>query len=507
MARPSADGEERPDVARASAAETLGPLVPLVVSVLAAGRAAAVLGSRSTFGPVSLAVLVVVACAAIVSAAALRGRVGPSAGLALVLAGALVGCSGVLVRLHTHSYGLIPELVARGGTALVEAEVAVEPRRGTRGWQTVVRVRALDGIGTRERAAIVLADALPLGTPVRLVASARPLPEGGYGRWLAQQHAVALLDVRDLEVSGRPGRVSRASELVRERIRRAATRHLASDRGGLLVGFVTGDTRLLPETDVAAMQATGLSHLTAVSGSNTAVLLGGVAALLALARAPASLRWTVLLVMVPWFAFLTRLEPSVLRAGVMAVLVIGAAVRGVARDARHLLAGAVLLLVLIDPMLTWSLGLMLSAGATLGVLVVAPALAGRIERWLPSPLAQLVAITLGAQLAVTPVLLAGFGTVELVSVPANLLAVPLAALGSAVAFVASAIALVHVPLAGSVFTVAGWPAAGVLAVARRAETLGGAVVLPDAPEVRMLASIVALAILAAWALVAALRRR
>jgi competence protein ComEC len=301
---------------------------------------------------------------------------------------------------------------------------------------------------------------------VEIVASARPLPTGGYGRWLAQAHAVALLDVREMRRTGDPGALARSSEWVRERIRAAASRHQVQGRAGLLVGFVTGDTRLLPDEDVAAMRATGLSHLTAVSGSNTAILLAGVAGLLTLLRVPTRIRWTLLALTVPWFALLTRLEPSVLRAGTMALLVIAAAVRGVARDARHLLAGAVFLLVLIDPMLTWSLGLMLSAGATLGVLVIAPRLAASFTTFLPRPVAGLLGITLGAQFAVAPVLIASFGTIEWISVPANMLAVPVAAVGATLAFVGSALALVHLGVASSVFTLAGPAAAFVLQVAR-----------------------------------------
>lgn len=463
----------RADVPAARVGEALGPLVPVVLVMLGTGIT---LGQLLPAGlddprrlPLLLAAAVITLAAALVASASRRWS---AAGVPLVVvAAALVMACGVLVRLDTFSAGLVPRLVERGGTARIDARVAAEPRMGARGWQTVVRIGTVDGVPTRERAVVFHEVALPLGAGVSLDASARPLPDGGYGRWLTQQHAVAILDARTLEVTSPPGAFSRTSELVRARIRAAATRQLDDDVGGLLVGFVTGDTRLLPESDSDAMRATGLSHLTAVSGSNTAVLLVGVAAIMTFLGAGARLRWSVLALTVPWFAFLTRLEPSVMRAGTMALLVIAAAVRGVARDARHLLAGAVLLLLTLDPLLAWSLGLLLSAGATVGVLVVAPRLAGVLERVLPRAVAQLLGITLGAQLAVAPVLLANFGAVELVSVPANMLAVPLAALGAAVAFVASGVALFSVPAASSLFVVASPAARGVLEVARRGAVL------------------------------------
>jgi competence protein ComEC len=466
--------------------------------LLVAGRLAAALSARRPVTAVSIGVLALVAIVVLIGAlgAERAGHIVVGA-LLVVLAGGLVTFVGVLARLETFELGLIPRLVDEGGTVTMLGRVAVEPRRTSQGWQTVLAIHTLEATVTRERAVTLLETDLPLGTPVQIRASARPLPAGGYGRWLAQHHAVALLEVSRLEVTGPPGAWARASEWVRERIRSTAARHQAIDRAGLVVGFVTGDTRLLPEEDAAAMQATGLSHLTAVSGSNTAVLLAGIAGLLVLLRTPARVRWALLALAVPWFAFITRLEPSVLRAGVMALLVIAAAVHGVARDARHLLAGALVLLVLIDPFLSWSLGLMLSAGATLGVLVIAPRLATTFERIMPRAVAQLLGITVGAQLAVLPVLLAGFGTIELVTVPANLLAVPMAAAGASAAFIASALALVHEPIAASVFVVAGLPAEGVLRVARLFAGFGGAITLPEGAAARALAAGAAVVLLIA----------
>jgi competence protein ComEC len=478
-------GADADEVPTAPAGEVLGPVGLLAPLALVTGRGVAWMADRV---PMELLLLPTLACAVlalVVTTVLLAARRPGAAAGAALLAGLAVVATGVLLRLDTARMGVVPELVAQGGTADIGAVVAVEPRRTALGWQTVLTIRQVDGIATRERAVAFLDDPpLALGDRVELVASARPLPEGGFGRWLAQQHAVAVLDVRDLRVVGAPGRLAASSERVRARIRTAATRHLGTDRGGLLVGFVTGDTRLLSDSDDAAMQATGLSHLTAVSGSNTAVLLAGVAGALTLLRVGAQLRWFLLAATVPWFAFLTRLEPSVLRAGTMALLVIAAAVRGVARDARHLLAIAVLLLVLLDPMLTWSLGLVLSAGATLGVLVIAPRLAQVFARVMPRGVATLLGMTLGAQLAVSPVLLTSFGTIEWVSVPANMVAVPLAALGAGVAFLASAVALVHVGAASGLFLLGAPSAWGVLSVARVGERFTGGVVLPESGVVR-----------------------
>jgi competence protein ComEC len=385
-----------------------------------------------------------------------------AAGAVGLLAVAAVALTAVGARAVTSDRGLLPALAAAGGTRPVSAVVVHEPRPTARGWHVLVRVVEVDGVTTRERAAVTVDDDPPaLGQRWRGDASARPLPEGGYGRWLARQHATVVLDSARWVAVGRPGALARASEHVRERVRAAATARQSERLGGLLTGFVTGDTRLLPEDDAEAMRASGLTHLTAVSGTHVAILVGGVVAACAAVRVGARGQRRVLVVVLVAFAFLTRFQPSVLRAGTMGLVVLLAGARGMPRDARHGLAGAVLLLLLVDPLLAGSLGLLLSASAAAGVLLVAPVVRERLHR-LPRRLAEVLAVTVGAQLAVVPLLLTTFGEVPLASVPANVLAVPPAALAIAGAMVAAMVSVPAPDLASWLFLAAGVPARAVL---------------------------------------------
>ncbi|TVP68150.1 MAG: DNA internalization-related competence protein ComEC/Rec2 [Nitriliruptor sp.] len=447
---------------RAAVARSLPALTTELVSPPGAGLLVA------TIGAVTLLVL------------AHRGRgrdqLGIGVGvLALVVVAATVS-GGVALRDEAARAGVLTRLAATGGLLPVELTVVTEPRPIARGWHVLARVDEVAGTAVRERVALVLEEEPPaLGERWRATASARPLPDGGYGVWLAQQHARVVLDVEGIERLGPGGPAARSTEWLRSRVRQAATRHLDARTGGLLVGFVTGDTRLLPAEDREAMQATSLTHLTAVSGTNVAIVIGGVLGLAGLLRAPPVVRRTAVAAVVPWFAFLTRFEPSVLRAGSMALLLLLAGVRGHVRDARHALAVAVLLLVLLDPRLAASLGLLLSATATAGVLLVAPVVRDRLPARIPRRVATLVGVTVGAQVAVLPVLLATFGELALVSVPANLLAVPAAVVAATLSFVATALAVVHVELAAWGFALAGPGARTVLLVAEHLSGRGAAI--------------------------------
>jgi competence protein ComEC len=126
---------------------------------------------------------------------------------------------------------------------------------------------------------------------------------------------------------------------------------------------------------------------------------------------------------VGFFALITRWEPSVLRASAMAALALGGAFAGRPRSTGPILGGAVLLLLVADPWLARSVGFQLSVAATAGIVALAGPLAARM-RWVPRPVALATAATLGAQIAVTPLLLLHFGTVPTATLLANLLAFP-----------------------------------------------------------------------------------
>lgn len=215
--------------------------------------------------------------------------------------------------------------------------------------------------------------------------------------------------------------VDRASNRVRAAIVRGAST-LPGDDGSLFRGLVVGDDRDQPKEMIDRFRASGLSHLTAVSGQNVAFVLAAAGPFLRGLRP--WWRWAVTLALIGWFVSLTRFEPSIVRAGAMASMSATAFVLGRLRSPTRLLALAVIGLLLVDPLLARSVGFWLSVGATGGVAAIGPWLAARLA-WL-GPMAMPTGVTLGAQLGVIIPALLVFGRLPLVSVPANLLAVPVA---------------------------------------------------------------------------------
>ena len=91
-----------------------------------------------------------------------------------------------------------------------------------------------------------------------------------------------------------------------------------------------------------------------------------------------------------------------------------------------MLAAAVVILLLVDPLLVTSVGFWLSVGATAGVTIVGPPLRRRLARF--GPLATPLAMSIAAQLGVLLPSVLVFGQFAVVGIVANLVAVPVAGL-------------------------------------------------------------------------------
>ena len=196
---------------------------------------------------------------------------------------------------------------------------------------------------------------------------------------------------------------------------------LGADRP-LFAGLVLGDDSQQTDRLRHDFRASGLAHLLAVSGQNVAFVLVATSPLLG--RLQLRSRWVVTVGVLALFTLVTRWEPSVLRAVVMALVAAGASLTGRYASGTRLLSAAVLILLVADPLLVWSTGFRLSVAASAALV----ALQRPIERRLPFPgwLAAPLATVLAAQIGTAPLLAAMGARLSVASIPANLLAVPVA---------------------------------------------------------------------------------
>jgi competence protein ComEC len=273
--------------------------------------------------------------------------------------------------------------------------------------------------------------------------------------------------------AGAPPPLLALADAVRRDFRQSAS-GLPGDGGALLPGLAIGDTSSVSATLSDAMKTASLSHLTAVSGANCAIVVGLALALGAAAGLPRLARLAVAALVLAGFVVVVTPEPSVIRAAVMAVVALIALATGRAARGLPLLCVAVLVLLIVDPWLSRSYGFALSVLATAGLLLLARPLAEVMARLLPRRLALVLAVPLAAQLACQPVLLMLNPSLPIYGVAANLLAEPAAAPVTVLGLIACVVAPVFPPLATVVSALAWLPASWIAAVATFFAGLPGA---------------------------------
>ncbi|MCY7413824.1 MAG: ComEC/Rec2 family competence protein, partial [Salinibacterium sp.] len=277
----------------------------------------------------------------------------------------------------------------------------------------------------------------------------------------------------------------------------SASTTLPGDGGDLMAGLAIGDTSAVTDRLDAAMKISSLSHLTAVSGANCAIVVGLImlgGAALGVGRL---VRVAASVVVLLGFVVLVTPEPSVVRAAVMATLVLLALSRGSPVGGMPILSLAVLILLIADPWLARDYGFALSVLATAGLLLLSGPIAGALNSWMPRWLAVVIAVPVSAQLACQPVIILLDPTLPSYGVIANLLAAPAAPVATVVGLLAC-LCLALLPPVGIALCWLAWlPAAWIAGVAGFLAALPGARLpwLAGVPGAVLLAAVTALAVL------------
>jgi len=373
---------------------------------------------------------------------------------ALVLGG--VSATGVCWALIAgQRVGSSPLAAMAPDRAEAEATLREDPRPGALGWHALADVRLVrmaDGSASSLRETIWLSGdeeppSVVRGDLVRIDGALQVPEDPEFLDALHAKGVAVTLRASEVErVGGSPNPFVRSTQAVRETVGRSIEAVFPVREAGLLMGLALGDDSHLDPGVERDFKATGLTHLLVVSGGNVAMVLGPVLALVTMIGLPRPAQVVIGLGTVAFIVVLTGAEPSVMRAGAMSALTLIGLLLGRARSTAVVLAGAVLVLLILQPVLVLSIGFQLSVLATAGMVAMAAPLGERFERVMPRPVAAAAGTTLAAQLGVTPVLLFHFHDVPGVTLLANVLAAPTVAPSLLLGLLAAGMGIVSEPL-------------------------------------------------------------
>ncbi len=262
-------------------------------------------------------------------------------------------------------------------------------------------------------------------------------PDFNYRRYLARQGIHTIMRKPEIvPLSSNHGSVFwRALYAFKAKARRTLNLMLPEPEAALANGILLGIESGIPRSLYADFNATSTSHIIVISGFNISIIAGVF--LLLFERLWGRKRAAIpAMIGIVLYVLLVGASAAVLRAGLMGLIFIAATLFGRRSTAIISLFASAWIMLALNPLTLWDVGFQLSFMATLGLILLTPALETYTrsllahflpKAWLESAMAWLndaFVVTLAAQIVTTPMIIAYFGRFSLISLLTNFLILP-----------------------------------------------------------------------------------
>ncbi|MCZ8518677.1 MULTISPECIES: DNA internalization-related competence protein ComEC/Rec2 [Paenibacillus] len=215
----------------------------------------------------------------------------------------------------------------------------------------------------------------------------------------------------------------RWNDTVRTALGTQVERLFPAEQTGFMQGMLVGLTDAIDPEQFDRFSQLGLTHIIAISGLNVAIFVGCLVWLLKRCGLTREATLLTALYLMPLYIAVTGGSPSIVRAGLMAMIALYAAYRHRLKDGLHIALIAGVGMLVWNPYYLTDVSFQLSFLVTLGLIAGVPAM----NAVLPARLGRLrdaVSITLVAQLMSFPLTIYYFNGFSLLSLPANFVMVP-----------------------------------------------------------------------------------
>lgn len=415
-----------------------------ILSLLGAGFVVGVLAQTVLGGVEVLVVCAVFAALFLVSAIVRRSTV------VLAVAGMFIAGLAGAVRYEYHERTLRDPYLAPmvGSRVMLEGFVVDEPDVRDGKAVLVIRTKRVGGIETdvRVRVSVPPYPAFSYGDNIR-AGGILKVPEAfigddgrmfNYERFLAKDGIGYEMRFPDIaRTDGVGGNVvQRKLYDLKHAFVDSLGQSIEEPEASLVAGMLVGAKQSLGERLLELLRNAGIVHIIVLSGYNLTIVAEVIMRMTA--WLPRMVSFAAGSVSIVLFALLAGAGATVVRASIMALLVVLARALGRPADlVRGLLVAGVLMVAHRPHIFLYDLSFQLSFLATLGLILLAPHVERRIS-WIPERwgLRAIIAATISAELFVLPLLLFSIGNASVVGLITNTLVLPVVPVIMGIGFVA-----------------------------------------------------------------------
>lgn len=231
---------------------------------------------------------------------------------------------------------------------------------------------------------------------------------------------------------------------IQDEIYKSFARLFPKDEMGLIIGMMIGETKDISEDVLENFKTTGITHLIAVSGSNVVYVVVLVQFLFKKFFGKQATYFISIFFLI-LFMLISGASASVCRATLMIILSICADIFFLKSDTFSNILTSAFVLILLNPLVIYDVGFILSFGGTLGIVLLSKDFTRLFKRL--GKLNETLSVTCSAQLILAPIMMYYFNTFSILSIVTNIIVVPISGSITILGFVVFIISKISFPIA------------------------------------------------------------
>lgn len=254
----------------------------------------------------------------------------------------------------------------------------------------------------------------------------------------------------DLKVIGKDGTnpILKLSNKIRNSMNKQIESLLPSANANLLEGILIGDKNQIPEDIIEDFKISSLSHVLSVSGANTAYIIIGATYILTKSKISKKSVYIITIVLLVIFMAITNFTSSVIRAVLMAIVMLGSKLFYRKVDILTSIALSLAIMLIYNPFMINDIGLQLSYLGTLGIVLLNKNIEILLCRLrIPEKISKILSVIIAAQIMIMPIMALNFNNVSLIFFVSNVLVSPLIGTAMILGFITIFISYIFFSLA------------------------------------------------------------
>lgn len=271
---------------------------------------------------------------------------------------------------------------------------------------------------------------------------------------------------------------------IKEKMIDNANRNMPKRTANLLLGILIGERDNIQEDIIESFRTANLSHILAVSGAHTSYIILGITYLISKSKTPKRIGYIITIINLLIFIIITGASYSVVRACIMAIVVIGAKICYRKENFFTSICISLIIILIQNPFAINDIGLKLSFMGTAGIVIFNKSITNFfIKLKIKQKIAEAISVTFSAQLMIMPITILNFNTISLTFFISNILASPLLGIIIIFGFISIFISSILNPISKILFLILHIFLELLILVSKVTEKIPGSSILVKTPNI------------------------